>query len=54
VLPRRHWRALRALRGDQGARALLRGSGKLTLVDLPEASFDVDTPGDVENLRSRR
>jgi hypothetical protein len=32
----------------------LRGSGKLTLVDLPEASFDVDTPGDVENLRSRR
>lgn len=54
VLPRRHWRTLRALQGDQGARALLRGSDRLTLVDLPEASFDVDTLADVEQLRARR
>jgi molybdenum cofactor cytidylyltransferase len=54
VLPRRRWRGLGALRGDQGARALLRGSDRLTLVDLPEASFDVDTVADVEQLRSRR
>jgi molybdenum cofactor cytidylyltransferase len=54
VLPRRHWHRLRALQGDEGARGLLRGSGKLTLVDLPEASFDVDTLADVEKLRSGR
>lgn len=54
VLPRRHWRLLRAVHGDQGARALLRGSDHVTLVDLPEAAFDVDTLADVEKLRSRR
>jgi molybdenum cofactor cytidylyltransferase len=54
VLPRRHWHRLRALEGDQGARALLRGSDQVTLVDLPEAAFDVDTRADVEKLRSRR
>jgi molybdenum cofactor cytidylyltransferase len=54
VLPRRQWRKVRGLQGDQGARALLRGSDRLTLVDIPEASFDVDTLADVEQLRSRR
>jgi molybdenum cofactor cytidylyltransferase len=53
VLPRRHWRALKALQGDQGARALLRGSKELTLVDMPEASLDIDTPADVEKLHAR-
>jgi CTP:molybdopterin cytidylyltransferase MocA len=52
VLPRRHWRALARLRGDQGARTLLRGSGNVTIVDMPEAAFDVDTPADVEKLRA--
>jgi CTP:molybdopterin cytidylyltransferase MocA len=46
VLPRRQWRALRALRGDAGARALLR-SDRVTLVEMPEAAFDVDTPCDL-------
>jgi molybdenum cofactor cytidylyltransferase len=46
VLPRKDWRALKELRGDQGARALLRGARRLTLVDIPEAAFDVDTPAD--------
>jgi molybdenum cofactor cytidylyltransferase len=54
VLPRRQWHKLQELQGDEGARALLRGSDRLTLVDLPEASFDVDTLADVEQLRSRR
>jgi molybdenum cofactor cytidylyltransferase len=54
VLPRRDWHLLRALQGDQGARALLRGSDRVTLVDLPEAAFDVDTLADVAKLRSRR
>jgi molybdenum cofactor cytidylyltransferase len=54
VLPRRHWRRLRTLQGDQGARALLRDSDRLTIVDLPEASFDVDTLADVERLQRRR
>ena len=50
VIPRRHWRALKSLRGDEGARALLRGSATLTLVDMPEAALDVDTPADVRRL----
>jgi CTP:molybdopterin cytidylyltransferase MocA len=49
VLPRRYWRALRALRGDAGARALLRGS-EITAVDLPEAELDVDTRADIARL----
>jgi CTP:molybdopterin cytidylyltransferase MocA len=52
VLPRKEWRALRALRGDEGARALLRGSEPLTLVAMPEAAFDVDTPEDLRELRA--
>ena len=51
VLPRRRWRDLRALRGDQGARALLRGCAALTLVDMPEAAVDIDTPADLGKLR---
>jgi CTP:molybdopterin cytidylyltransferase MocA len=51
VVPRRHWRALRALRGDEGARALLR-DGPVTLVEMPEAALDVDTPADLLALRA--
>jgi CTP:molybdopterin cytidylyltransferase MocA len=49
VLPRRYWRAIRALRGDAGARSLLRG-GEITIVPMPEAELDVDTPADVARL----
>jgi CTP:molybdopterin cytidylyltransferase MocA len=49
VLPRRYWRAIRALRGDAGARSLLRG-GEITAVPMPEAELDVDTPADVARL----
>lgn len=50
ILPRRSWRALRALDGDAGARALLRGAAAVTLVDMPEAELDVDTPEDAARL----
>ena len=50
ILPRRSWRALRALDGDAGARAFLRAAGELTLVAMPEAEFDVDTPLDLARL----
>lgn len=50
VLPRRHWRAVRALRGDEGARALLRDRA-VTLVEMAEAALDVDTPDDLLGLR---
>jgi len=52
VLPRSSWRAVRALRGDSGARVLLRGARALTLVDMPEAAVDLDTPEDVSAWRS--
>ena len=52
ILPRRHWLALKALHGDQGARALLRGHAAPTLVDMPEAALDIDTPADLLELRS--
>jgi CTP:molybdopterin cytidylyltransferase MocA len=51
ILPRRNWPALRSLHGDQGARALLRHGRALTLVDLPEAALDIDTPADLAKLR---
>jgi CTP:molybdopterin cytidylyltransferase MocA len=50
ILPRRSWRALRGLDGDLGARALLRGAATVTLVDMPEAELDIDTPEDAARL----
>jgi nicotine blue oxidoreductase len=47
VLPRRRWRAVKALHADQGARALLRGGGPLTPVEMPEAELDLDTDADL-------
>jgi CTP:molybdopterin cytidylyltransferase MocA len=50
ILPRRSWRAVRGLDGDAGARALLRGVATVTLVDMPEAEIDIDTPEDAARL----
>lgn len=50
ILPRRVWGAVRALDGDAGARALLRGASALTIVDMPEAELDIDTPEDLTRL----
>jgi CTP:molybdopterin cytidylyltransferase MocA len=43
---------LKTQQGDQGARALLRGTAA-TLVDMPEAALDIDTPADLGKLRAR-
>lgn len=51
IVPRKLWRGLRSLKGDTGARALLRGRERLTAVEVPEAAFDVDTPADLDALR---
>ena len=51
ILPRGVWPAVQRLRGDVGARALLRDAAQLTLVDTPEAAFDIDTPDDLARLR---
>ncbi len=52
VLTRSAWRSVRALRGDSGARALLRDASALTLVEMPQAAVDLDTPADVNAWRS--
>ncbi len=51
VLPRRYWRAIRGLRGDAGARALLRSAG-VTTVPMPEAELDIDTAADAATLNA--
>ena len=53
IFPRRAFSALRALRGDHGARALLNSADSgfpVAAVDLPEAACDVDTPADAADL----
>jgi molybdenum cofactor cytidylyltransferase len=50
ILPRAFWRSVRSLRGDAGARKVLRAAEAVTLVDMPNAAFDVDTPADVDAL----
>jgi molybdenum cofactor cytidylyltransferase len=52
ILPRRSWPAVHRLSGDAGARALLRGAAHLTLAEMPEAAFDIDTPADLARLKS--
>jgi CTP:molybdopterin cytidylyltransferase MocA len=46
ILPRRCFPALMSLRGDDGARSLLRGATDLRLIALPgaRATTDLDTP----------
>ena len=53
VFPRPDFAALRALRGDQGARVLLRGQEhRVTRVPMPAAALDVDTPRDLAALQA--
>ena len=53
IFPREDFAALSALRGDAGARALLkRGSARLVRVPLQSAAVDIDTPEDLLNLQS--
>lgn len=50
VIPRRYFRMARQLRGDTGARQLLRELTCVRLVDMPNAAFDVDTAADAARL----
>jgi molybdenum cofactor cytidylyltransferase len=50
IIPRRHFAALRELEGDTGARKLLQRLERLSLVAMPTAAFDIDTPQDVAAL----
>lgn len=52
IIPRRLFRHVRRLDGDIGARHLLRELPGLTLVGMPAAGFDVDTPADAAALRA--
>jgi len=55
ILPRRYFEPIRRLRGDQGARRLLREAGAgVILVDMPAAAQDLDAPGDRESFRRIR
>ena len=48
ILPRSLWREARRLSGDEGARKLLRTRGMAaTVVDMPEATWDIDTREDL-------
>ncbi len=50
ILPHAVWRQLRSLKGDTGARAILRESTQTTAVDMPEAEVDIDTTDDLTKL----
>ena len=52
IIPRRLFAALRSLEGDTGARKLLQGLDGLSLVAMPTAAFDIDTPQDVAALQN--
>jgi molybdenum cofactor cytidylyltransferase len=53
VFPRHLFAELRELRGDVGARALLRRhTDRLLKVAMPSAAFDLDTPDDLLELTS--
>ena len=47
IFPRSAFPALATLRGDQGARALLRDESDPIDVIAPQAPGDVDTPGQI-------
>jgi molybdenum cofactor cytidylyltransferase len=53
VLPRRMFRCTRSISGDQGARRLLRGHDRVSVVAVPSAAFDLDTPADAKLIRRR-
>jgi molybdenum cofactor cytidylyltransferase len=53
IFPREDFATLGALRGDAGARVLLkRGGDRVVRVALPSAAIDIDTPEDLQNLHN--
>jgi molybdenum cofactor cytidylyltransferase len=54
ILPRPHFAALRRLRGDRGARELLRDARRHAIgLELPAAGLDIDRPQDLAGLWRR-
>jgi molybdenum cofactor cytidylyltransferase len=51
IFPSGYFACLAGLQGDLGARALLRDQDCCSILDIPEAAFDVDTTADVDRLR---
>ena len=55
ILPRTAFAAIKRLRGDQGARDLLRDPARRTVgIELPAAAYDVDRRSDVARARDAR
>jgi molybdenum cofactor cytidylyltransferase len=55
IFPRSVFPELLALRGDRGAKGVLRHHPeKTTFVDMPNAATDIDTPTDLENSTGSR
>jgi molybdenum cofactor cytidylyltransferase len=53
ILPRSEFRAVRRLRGDTGARALLSDPSRAVIeIRITSAAFDVDTPADLARWRA--
>lgn len=53
ILPRSAFRAVRRLRGDTGAKALLSDPARPVIeIGIPSAGFDVDTPADLARWRA--
>jgi CTP:molybdopterin cytidylyltransferase MocA len=51
LFARKHFPALAALTGEEGARALIQRAGDdVAAVDLPELALDLDTPADLSML----
>jgi molybdenum cofactor cytidylyltransferase len=48
IFPGIYWDRLRALSGDRGAGALIAGLSEVTIVALPHAARDIDTPDDLK------
>jgi molybdenum cofactor cytidylyltransferase len=52
IFPAGYFDRLAGLQGDVGARALLRSAEEITILEMPSAAMDIDTPEDMERLRS--
>ena len=50
IFPRAVWSQLDLLRGDQGARAVLESAAQRSVVVMPSAALDVDTPAELARL----
>jgi molybdenum cofactor cytidylyltransferase len=50
IFPAVYRESLLDLRGDRGARGIIEAAPAVSIVDMPNAQFDIDTPADLEKL----